>query len=92
MAKKQSNEAVETLFAELFFDVISAVVKADSVEPQFRGIQQTVKGLTKDEVRRISAVAGRYFAEHAESSPNKMTKNQIATLKRKALEFALKAR
>jgi hypothetical protein len=92
MSKKESKEAVERLFAALFFDVISAMVNAASVERQFKGIHGVVKGLTKDEIRRVSVTAAKYYAEHAELSPNEMTKSQIESLKRKALEFALKTR
>lgn len=92
MSKKESKEAVERLFATLFFDVISAMVNAASVEGQYKRMHGAVKGLTKEEIRRLSAAAGKYYYEHAESSPNEMTKGQIESLKRKALEFALKTK
>ena len=90
MSKKESEEVLEGFFAEVFFDMISAMVNSASVEDQFKGIHGAFKALTKEEIRRLSEAAGRYYAEHA--SPNQMTKGQIETLKRKALEFALKTR
>jgi hypothetical protein len=93
MAKKLPPAALEplaTLFSETIFDIMIAMVKAKTVETGFGKIQQAAKKLTKEEMRRIADLAGRYCAEHSNPSPGGLSKQRWATLKREALEFALK--
>jgi hypothetical protein len=41
-------------------------------------------------MRRVSILAGQYYAEHANPSPKRLSKQQVGKLKREALEFAIK--
>jgi hypothetical protein len=93
MAKKLPPEAIEpiaTLFAETLFDLMTGMIKAETVEAEFAKIQAAARRLTKDEMRRIADVAGKYCAEHSNPSPGTRSKERWAALKKQALEFALK--
>lgn len=93
MANKLPPDAIEpiaTLFSETLYDLMIAMAKAKSVEAEFGKIQEAAMKLTKDEMRRIADIAGLYCAKHSTPSPGKLSKERWATLKRKALEFALK--
>ena len=93
MAKKLPPSAlgpIATLFSETIYDVMVAMVKAKTVEAGFGQIQQAAKEMTKEEMRRIADLAGQYCAEHSNPSPGELSKERWATLKREALEFALK--
>jgi hypothetical protein len=92
MAKKLPPDAIEpiaTLFSEILFDLMIGMTKAKTVEAEFAKIQDAARKLTKDEMRRIADIAGMYCAKHSNPSPGKLSKERWATLKRKALEFAL---
>ena len=92
MAKKLPPDAIEplaTLFSETFFDLMTGMVKTKTVEAEFAKIQEAARRMTKDEMRRIADIAGLYCAEHSNPSPGNLSKQRWATLKRKALEFAL---
>jgi hypothetical protein len=65
------------------------MIHADTIEPRFAKIQQAAKKLTKEEIRRLAEVAGRYCAEHSGPSPGDLSREQWETLKKRALEFAL---
>jgi hypothetical protein len=93
MASKLPPDAIEpiaTLFGETLFDLMIAMTKAEKVESEFAKIQAAARNLTKTEIRRIADIAGLYCAEHSNPSPGKLSKERWATLKREALEFALK--
>jgi hypothetical protein len=82
-------EPVATLYAEVLFEIMTGLVKAKTVETGFGKIQQAAKKLTKDEMRRIAEIAGEYCANHSHSSGN-VPKERWPSLKKRALEFALK--
>jgi len=92
MATKLPSDALEpvaTLYAEVLFEIMTGMVKAKTVETGFGKIQQATKKLTKEEMRRIAEIAGKYCAEHSDSSGN-LPKDRWPILKKRALEFALK--
>ena len=93
MAKKLPPDAIDplaTMYGETFFDLMTAMIKSDTVEAGFAQIQEAARTLTKKEMKRIADAAGRYCAEHANPSPGEVPRNRWETLKKKALEFALR--
>ena len=93
MAKNLPPDAIETLegfFADILLNVMTGMIKAESVEPKFARIRDAARKLTKQEMQRIAAKAGKYYAEHANPSPRKLSKEEVENLKKDALEFALK--
>jgi hypothetical protein len=93
MANKLPPDAIEPiarLFGETLYDLMIGMTKAKSVEAEFGKIQEAAMKLTKAEMRRIADIAGLYCAKHSNPSPSKLSKERWATLKRRALEFALK--
>lgn len=92
--RKAPSDARETLgrfYAEIFLQLMHGMIRAASVEPDLAKIKEATKSLTKNEMRRISDLAGAYYAEHANPSPKGFSKEQVENLKREALEFAFKA-
>jgi hypothetical protein len=91
--RKLSPDTIEPLakfFADILLNVMDGMISADSVQPKFAKIQEAARKLTKQEMRRIAAVAGKYYAERANPSPKRLSKEQVENLKREALEFALR--
>ena len=92
MATKLPSDALEPvarLYEEVFFEIMTGMVKAKTTEEGFGKIQQAAKKMTKDEMRRIAEIAGKYCAEHSHSSGT-VPKERWPILKKRALEFALK--
>jgi len=91
MATKLPSEALEPvarLYAESLFEIMDAMVHADT-EVGFGKIQEAAKKMTKAEMHRIADIAGKYCAEHSDSSGN-LPRERWPVLKRRALEFALR--
>jgi hypothetical protein len=92
MAKKLSPEAqkaIEGLFVDLFLSLMIGMTKSEPVEAEFGKFSGVAKKLTKEQMQRIAALAGKYYAQRASPSPNKLSKKQVAALQVKALEYAL---
>ena len=93
MAKKlspEAREALEGFFADVLLNVMIGMVKANSVEAEFAKIREAAKKLTTEQMQRIATIAGKRYAERANPSPGKLSKERVAILKKEALEFALK--
>ncbi len=92
MAKKLSADAqaaIEGLFADIFLDIMIGMTKSEPVEAKFGKFSEVAKKLTKVQMKRIAALAGKFYAQRAKPSPNKLSKEQVAALQVKALEYAL---
>jgi hypothetical protein len=82
-----AREPLEELFAEILLSLMVGMIKSDSVEAEFAQIQESARKLTKKQMQKIAALAGKYYADHV---PNILTKEKVSSLKKRALEFALK--
>lgn len=93
MAKRLSADAknalAEDFFADIFLQLMTGMIKADTVEADFARIQKAARELTNDQMHRIAALAGRRYAELSNPSPGKLPKGRVSTLKKEAFEFAL---
>jgi len=92
MARRLPSDARETLgdfFANILFNVMTGMTKAESVEEEHGKLQARLRELTEERMRRVADLAGRYYAEHANPSPKRLSSEQVARLKTRAIEFAL---
>lgn len=86
----EARKPLAELYGEILFGLIYGMVKAESVEAAFAKIREDARRLTKDQMRRMSDLAGEYFAERANPSPSRLSTEEIEILKKEAFEFALK--
>ena len=92
MARKLPNDARETLgafFAQILFNVMIGMTKAKSVEAETGKLRAKLRELTEERMRRVADLAGKYYADHANPSPKKLSNEQVTALKTQAIEFAL---
>jgi hypothetical protein len=92
MAKKLPSATRATLggyFGHIFFNIMIGMTKAKSVEEEHGKLGVRLKELTEDRMRRVANYAGKYFAEHANPSPKRLSDAQVDALKTRAIEFAL---
>lgn len=91
MAKKPPPEvqaALEEFYAEIFLNIMIGMTKSDTVEADFAKLKEATQKMTKEEMERIAARAGAFYAEHA-NPPGKISKAKAADLKVRALQFGL---
>lgn len=86
----ETNEAWVTLFEETFFNLMTAMVKAESVEDDYAKLRSAVREKTTQQRRLLSRYAGEYFVKNANPGVTTVSKSETVKLKSKALEFALK--
>jgi len=79
-------EPLAEFFGEIFFNLMAGMIKADQVEADFAKIREGARKLTEEEMRRMTNLAGKYYAEHLPGNPSR---EKVAILKREALEYAL---
>lgn len=92
MASKLPSDVLDPvarLYAESLFEIMDAMVHAKTEEKEFGKIQAATKKMTKTEMHRIADIAGKYCAEHSQTSGN-LPKERWPILKKRALEFALR--
>jgi hypothetical protein len=92
MASRLPSDAQGTLgefFGHILFNVMIGMTKAEKVEEKHGKLGARLKELTEERMRRVATFAGRYYAQHANPSPKRLSTEQVATLKTKAIEFAL---
>lgn len=77
------------LFGNVLFDVMTGMTKAEKVEEKYGKLGARLKELTEERMRRVATVAGHYIAQHASPSPKRLSPEQVATLKTRAIAFAL---
>lgn len=90
MAKKvpaEVREALEDFYAEIFHNVMLAMVKAEPVEAEYAKFHEVAKRSTKEQLQKIARYAGQYYARHANPPP---PREKVPALKMQAIEFALK--
>lgn len=91
MAKTTPPEiqaALEEFYAEIFLNIMIGMTKSDSVEAEFAKLKEATQKMTKEEMQRIAARAGKFYAQRA-NSPGKLSKKKASDLKVKALQFGL---
>ena len=91
MAKKPPPDvqsALEDFYAEIFLNIMIGMTKSDQIEADFAKLKEATRKLTNEEMQRIAAKAGKFFAERA-NPPSKLSKEKVIALKVKALQFAL---
>jgi hypothetical protein len=89
VAKKPPPEvqaALEELYATILYDIMIGMTKSDTVEADFAKLKEATQRATKEEMQRIAARAGRFYAQNM---PAKLSKKKSADLKVKALQFGL---
>lgn len=92
MARRLPADARQTLgtfFAHILFNVMTGMTKAKSVEAETGKLRAKLRELTEERMRQVADLAGEYYAERANPSPNKMSPEQVAILKTEAIEYAL---
>jgi hypothetical protein len=93
MARKrvtpEAREAWARLFSEAFFEVMTALTRAEPVEPAYARFGPAAKRKTKAELRRLAELAGRRIAERAGPDPTKISPERAEKLTVESLEFAL---
>ena len=85
-----ARKPLAEMYSEILFGLIYGMVKAESVESAFAKIREDARNLTKDQMRRMSDLAGEFFAERANPSDRRLSPEEIEALKKEAFEFALK--
>jgi hypothetical protein len=85
-----TSDPLEALFGDIFLKLMNGMIKAESVEAEFPKLSAKLKDLTHVRMRRVADLAGKYYAQHASPSPKKLSKEEVASLKTEAIEFALK--
>jgi hypothetical protein len=83
-----ARKILEGFIADILYNIMAAMLKADSVAPKIPGIQEAAR--TEDQMRRIASLAANYYMKRANPSPTKLSEEQVEALKRESLEFALK--
>lgn len=92
MASRLPSDAQATLgefFGQIFFDLMIGMTKAENVEERHGKLPARLKELTEERMRRVATLAGHYYAQHANPSPKRLSAERVATLKTRAIEFAL---
>lgn len=91
MAKNPLPEvqaALVDFYAEIFLNIMIGMTKSDSTEADFARLKEATQKMTKEEMQRIAARAGKFYAERTNPS-KRVSKKKAADLKVKALQFAL---
>jgi hypothetical protein len=88
-ATPEDQEAWARLFSEAFFEVMTALTRAEPVEAAYARFAPAAQQRTKAEHKRLADLAGRYIAERAGPDPSKLTLEESEALTVEALEFAL---
>ena len=81
--------AYVSLYEDVFFEVMSAMMKADSIEVKYAQFQEASKQRTKRQLRQIARLAAEYFVKHSHIDPKKMSAERVDELKVAAIKFAL---
>jgi hypothetical protein len=90
---KPSNEAakaMENFFEEVFFHVLTGMLRAEAVEEPFAEFTRKARTLTKHQLHNLARHAAQYYQSRLYPSPSKVSKEKVTTLKIAALENALK--
>lgn len=85
----ETRDVLATFFAEIFYSLMVGMMKAKYVEPELRRIKEAAANMTREEMKRISGLAGKYYAAHSRPSSGKLSHGEVEKLKRDAIEFAL---
>lgn len=83
------REAFVKLYEDVFFELMSSMTKAASIEAKYAKFQDTAKQRTKKQLHQIARQAAEYFVDHSNPNPKKMSKERVDNLKVSAIEFAL---
>jgi hypothetical protein len=93
MARKrvtpEAREAWARLFSEAFFELMTALTKAEPVEAAYARFAPAAQRRTKAELKRLADLAGRYIAARAGNDPSKLSLEKSEALTVEALESAL---
>jgi hypothetical protein len=84
-----ASDPLEALFGDIFLKLMNGMIRAEPVEAKFPTLGAKLKDLTRARMRRVAIIAGKYYAQHANPSPEKLSKDQVDSLKTKAIEVAL---
>jgi hypothetical protein len=88
-ATREDREAWARLFSEAFFEVMTALTRAEPVEAAYAKFAPEAQRRTKAEHKRLAELAGRYIAERAGPDPSRLSIEESESLTVEALEFAL---
>src|SRR5258707_480186 len=92
MAKPPKPEVLAgfvNMYEELFYELMSSMTKAESVEAKYAKFQDAAKQSTKKQLHQIARSAAEYFVQHSNPKPKNMSKQKVDALKVEAIEFAL---
>ncbi len=93
MARKkvtpEARAAWVRLFSEAFFEVMSALTRAEPVEPAYARFAPAAKRRTKEELRRLAGIAGQHIADSAGPDPSMLSEREYENLTVQALGIAL---
>jgi hypothetical protein len=89
-SSKEVEDALTVLFEGIFYQLMIAMVKAQPYEAEYAGFHAVARNLTETQLRRIARYAAEYYAREANPSPGKVPKKRVETLKKAAIEYALK--
>jgi hypothetical protein len=86
---KEVKAAITTLFEEIFYETMIAMVKAEPYESEYGGFSEAARNLTKTQLRQISKDAAEYYVREVGPSPGKVSRERVSMLKKKAIAYAL---
>jgi hypothetical protein len=93
MARKkvapEVREAWAKAFSEAFFEVMTALTRAEPVEAAYARFGPAAQRRTKAELKRLAELAGSYVLERAGPDPGRLSLEEYEALTVEALEFAL---
>ena len=91
MANRSVNvrEAWKKMFRKVFFEIMMAMIKAEPNEADYAQFREAARRLTVSQLETVAEEASEYYVSHANPSPGKLSKNEVQTLKLKAIAHAL---
>lgn len=81
--------AYKIFFAEIFYQIIMGILKAESSEVEFADLRVPIRRLTESQVRALAELASEFYVTNANPKVQG-DKKAIHSLKRRALEYGLK--
>jgi len=82
-------DAFVKLYEDVFFELMSSMTKAESIEAKYAKFRDAARQQTKEQLHQIAHLAAQYFVEHSNPKPKNMSKARVDDLKVQAIESAL---
>ncbi len=86
---KEVTEAWAVAFEKVFFNIMSGMTQAETVEADFAKLHSEVRLKTRAQLKKIARYAGDYYAEHANPNPSDLSEAEATRLMSRAMEHAL---